>query len=51
MQDQATNQQIADSLFLSVNTVKKYNARIFDKLGVNNRFEAIQKAKKLGVLE
>lgn len=50
MKNQASNQQIANDLFLSINTIKKYNARIFDKLGVKNRFEAIQKAKKLGIL-
>lgn len=49
MMQQASNQQIADDLFLSINTIKKYNARIFDKLGVNNRFEAMQKAKQLGL--
>jgi LuxR family maltose regulon positive regulatory protein len=49
MMQQASNQQIADDLFLSINTVKKYNARIFDKLGVNNRYEAMQKAKQLGL--
>lgn len=49
MMQQASNQQIADDLFLSINTIKKYNARIFDKLGVNNRYEAMQKAKQLGL--
>lgn len=36
-----TNQEIADSMFLSVNTVKTHRARIFKKLGVNNITEAI----------
>jgi LuxR family maltose regulon positive regulatory protein len=51
MTENATNQQMADELFLSINTIKKYNSRIFDKLGASNRFEAIQKAKKLGILK
>lgn len=36
-----TNQEIADSMYLSVNTVKTHRARIFKKLGVNNITEAI----------
>ncbi len=44
-----SNQEIAQRLFITVRTVKYYNARIFDKLGVNNRLEAIIKAKELGI--
>ena len=36
-----SNKQIADQLHLSEHTVKNYLFRIFDKLGVSNRFELL----------
>jgi two-component system, NarL family, nitrate/nitrite response regulator NarL len=36
-----SNKQIADRLGLSVNTVKNYLFRVFEKLGVSNRFELL----------
>ena len=45
-----SNQQIADELHLSVNTVKWYARRIYALLGANNRREAIMKARQLGML-
>lgn len=42
-----TNQEIADSLFVSLNTIKTHNANIFQKLDVKNRVQAIAKAKSL----
>ncbi|MFP5488565.1 MAG: helix-turn-helix transcriptional regulator, partial [Acidimicrobiia bacterium] len=36
----ATNAEIADELFLSVDTVKTYVRRVFQKLGVHNRTQA-----------
>jgi predicted ATPase/DNA-binding CsgD family transcriptional regulator len=46
-----TNQEIAHRLFLSLDTVKWYNHRIFNKLGVNNRTRAIEKAREYGLIE
>jgi len=46
-----SNQEIADTLFLSLNTVKWYARRIYEKLGVSNRRDAAQRAMQLGVLE
>jgi pimeloyl-ACP methyl ester carboxylesterase/DNA-binding CsgD family transcriptional regulator len=40
-----TDQQIADELFLSLNTVKWYNRQIYGKLGVNSRMQAVASAK------
>jgi pimeloyl-ACP methyl ester carboxylesterase/DNA-binding CsgD family transcriptional regulator len=42
-----SDQQIADELFLSLNTVKWYNRQIYSKLGVDNRTQAIASAKNL----
>ena len=45
-----TNRQIAQSLFISVSTVKKHVQRIITKLGVSTRTEAAVKASALGLL-
>ena len=44
-----SNQQIADKLFLSENTIKKHISNIFQKLGVERRTEAIKKALELSI--
>ena len=43
-------EQIADNLFISYGTVRKHVENIYRKLKVNNRIEAIDKAKKGGVI-
>jgi predicted ATPase/DNA-binding CsgD family transcriptional regulator len=45
-----TDQQIADELFLSLNTVKWYNRQIYSKLGVSSRTQAIAYAAERGLL-
>ena len=45
-----SNQEIADRLFLSLNTVKTHTSNVFSKLDVQRRTQAIQKAKELGLL-
>jgi len=45
-----SNQEIADKLFVSLNTVKSHSARLFEKLEVNSRTKAIHKAKELGLI-
>ncbi|EJL99855.1 ATP-dependent transcriptional regulator [Pseudomonas sp. GM102] len=44
-----SNQQIADTLFISLHTVKTHARRIHGKLGVERRTQAVAKAKLLGV--
>jgi len=46
-----SSKQIAASLFLSEGTVRNYLSAIFSKLGVHNRIEAVQMAKKNKWLE
>jgi DNA-binding CsgD family transcriptional regulator len=46
-----TNQQLADSTFLSINTVKTHLKSIYRKLAVVNRAEAAAKAKSLNLLD
>ncbi|KLU60284.1 oxygen regulatory protein NreC [Peptococcaceae bacterium CEB3] len=42
------NKEIASRLFVSVSAVKQLNTKIYAKLGVRSRHEAIEKAKELG---
>ncbi|MGE5222163.1 MAG: LuxR C-terminal-related transcriptional regulator, partial [Omnitrophica WOR_2 bacterium] len=46
-----TNQQIADILFVSLNTVKTHVKNILSCLEVQNRTQAIARARELGILE
>ncbi len=45
-----TNQEIAESLFLSINTVKTHLRSVYRKLGVTTRRQAITAAGRLGLL-
>ena len=44
------NQEIGERLFLALDTVKGHNRRIFDKLQVQRRTEAVARARELGLL-
>ena len=45
-----SNQEIAEELFVSLNTVKTHSAKLFEKLEVKRRTQAIETAKKLQLL-
>jgi DNA-binding CsgD family transcriptional regulator len=45
-----SNQEIADKLFISLNTVKTHSANLFLKLEVKRRTQAIQKAKEMALI-
>jgi len=42
--------EIGKRLFLALDTVKGHNRRIFDKLQVQRRTEAVARARQLGLL-
>ena len=46
-----TNKEIADTLFVSVNTIKTHILNIYDKLDVQNRTQAAVKAGSLQILK
>jgi LuxR family maltose regulon positive regulatory protein len=48
--DGQTNQEIAQALCVSVNTVKTHLRNIYGKLGVRSRRAAAAEAKNLGLL-
>ncbi len=45
------NQEIADMLFISVGTVKNHIHRILSKLEVENRTQAVYKARTMGLID
>ena len=45
-----SNQEIADKMFLSLNTVKKHTGSLFRKLEAERRTQAIEKARKIGLI-
>jgi NarL family two-component system response regulator LiaR len=46
-----SNQEIADKLFVSLNTIKTHSSNLFLKLEVSRRTQAVQKAKELQLIQ
>ena len=46
-----SNQQIAQTLVIAIDTVKRHVSHIFSKLGVTNRVQAVKQAHDLGLLD
>lgn len=46
-----SNKEIADKLFVSLNTIKTHTANIYSKLGVKSRTQAISRAKSLNLIQ
>jgi DNA-binding CsgD family transcriptional regulator len=45
-----SNREIGARVFISENTVKTHSSRLFDKLGVSRRVQAVQKGRALGLI-
>lgn len=45
-----SNQEIAQTLFVSLNTVKTHAARIFEKMDVQRRTQAVELGKRSGLI-
>jgi LuxR family maltose regulon positive regulatory protein len=45
-----SNREIAETLFITVGTVKTHVNHIFDKLDMSSRTQAIARARELGLL-
>ena len=50
MSEGLSNQEIAERLFVSLNTIKTHSSNLFEKLEVKRRTQAIEKGKRLGIL-
>jgi len=50
MADGLSNQQIGERLFLSLNTIKTHSSKVFEKLEVQRRTQAVEKARKLKII-
>jgi two-component system, NarL family, response regulator LiaR len=42
-----SNKEIAGQLFVSLNTIKSHSSRLFDKLDVSSRTQAVEKGRRL----
>lgn len=50
MAEGLSNREIGGRLFVSENTVKTHAARVFEKLEVQRRTQAVEKAKRMGLI-
>ena len=45
-----SNREIGETLFVSENTVKTHSSRIFEKMQVKRRVQAVQRGRQLGLI-
>jgi DNA-binding CsgD family transcriptional regulator len=50
MAEGLSNQEIAEKLFVTLNTVKTHSSKVFEKLDVKRRTQAVEKAKRLTII-
>lgn len=50
MAEGLSNLEIADRLFVSLNTIKTHSSKIFEKLEVQRRTQAVEMARKLSII-
>ncbi|MBK8051952.1 MAG: response regulator transcription factor [Saprospiraceae bacterium] len=51
MAEGLSNEEVAERLYVSLNTIKTHTSRVFEKLDVKRRTQAIEKAKRLRVIQ
>lgn len=51
MAEGLSNQEIAERLFVSLNTVKTHSSKVLEKLDVKRRTQAVEKAKRLSIIQ
>ena len=51
MSEGLSNRRIADRLFVAETTVKGHNQKIFQKLQVRTRTEAVSEGRKAGLID
>ena len=50
MAEGLSNQEIAERLFVSLNTIKTHSSKVLEKLDVERRTQAVEKAKRLSII-
>lgn len=45
-----SNEEMASRLFISLSTIKTHNSRLFEKMDVRRRTQAVEKAKRLKII-
>ena len=45
-----SNREIGERLFVAENTVKTHSSRLFEKMGVNRRVQAVRRGRELGLI-
>lgn len=50
MAEGLSNQEIATRLFVSLNTIKTHTSRVFEKMDVKRRTQAVEKARRLSII-
>ena len=45
-----SNREIGEALFVSENTVKTHSSRLFEKMQVSRRVQAVQRGRELGLI-
>lgn len=50
MAEGLSNQEISDRLFVSLNTIKTHASKLFEKMEVKRRTQAVEKAKRLNLI-
>jgi NarL family two-component system response regulator LiaR len=51
MSEGLSNQEIADRLFVSLNTIKTHSSKLFEKMDVKRRTQAVEMAKRLNIIQ